>query len=242
MCQYNLIIMNENCSETILEEEGYRLFVQQEKGRKIYNRWTCDCGSCVSSQKEEKDISYNEFMLIKKKEKIEELLRIKQLLQEPDYKEQMDEYDRYLDYFSKEYSDFYEKFDKITPELAESLANTPEYKRINELSEKMYEMDIKYALSANYTLSTDKSRALEKIPIDKALDEVKKEENQEGLLEFHSLYNLFKKLLEVSPFLEFVPIWISFSDFMEGKTVSIQSLTIEDLSKLQYNQKLIITK
>lgn len=250
MCQYNLIIIKDNCSDSTLTENGYHLFHQQKKNCKVYYRLPCDCGSFVSSQKEHQDISYNEFILFKKQEKIEELLRIKKLLQAPDYREQIDEYIRYLDYFQKEYSGYYDSFEEITPELEESLADTLEYKRINELSERMYEMDMKYLLSMNYILNSDdeivtfndKGINIDKLPIDTAIDEVRHEDNQDVLTQFNTLYSFFLKLLKITPSFEFVPIWISLSEFIEDKTVSIPNLTIEDLSKLQYNQKLIITR
>jgi hypothetical protein len=63
-----------------------------------------------------------------------------------------------------------------------------------------------------------------------------------NLDEYNDFYNIITKLLNIVPFVKFSTIWSEPNDLKEIKTVNIQSLKIDDLAFLDFDEMICITK
>lgn len=94
-----------------------------------------------------------------------------------------------------------------------------------------------------------KEEAVEQIELQKesfVIDEVivrtQNETNTAHLSEYHTYYRLFSDLLEHVPSFRFTTIWSEPGELKEIKTVSLESMTIDDLAFLEFNDMICIKK
>ncbi len=83
---------------------------------------------------------------------------------------------------------------------------------------------------------------IESNAIDDVIERTENDTNAEMLEEYQTLHSLFTKLLKQVPSIRFGTIWSESNDLQTVKTVDINSLLIDDLAFLNYDEMICITK
>lgn len=87
MCRFNLIMIKDEKSEEILFNEGYHKMFNNLIGYKAFQKGYCNCDSFVGSLIEKKGMNYYDVIAKSKKDKLERLYYIKNMMNQSDYKE-----------------------------------------------------------------------------------------------------------------------------------------------------------
>jgi hypothetical protein len=146
------------------------------------------------------------------------------------------------------------------PEYSEFINKFREYSKENELLQE----SLLYCLTAEESNQTSKGIPLKEllgleddleaeefatvnIPmesnvIDDVINRTECDTNAEHLEEYQTYYELFMNLLEVVPSILFGTIWSEANEMKLVKTVKINSLLIDDLAILDYNDMICITQ
>ena len=126
MCRFNLILLHDELGEKLLKSEGYDLLYENLWGLKAYRTGAggCNCGSFVGSMIEKRGMSYESALSALKKEKLEQLYRIRELLYQPDYQERKERFEQQRDLLLKKLQPYQDQmFDYEMKQMEELEAN-----------------------------------------------------------------------------------------------------------------------
>ena len=305
MCRYNLILLHEEESgEKLLKSEGYSMFYENLSGLKAYQAGYCNCGSFVGSMIEKKGMSYENAITTMKREKLDRLYLVRELLYQPNYQEMKDSFEQRRDALLKDLQPFWERVSNYEMRQMEELEDKfpgdellkereELYTRLGDMTQEI-ELEPEYIIkqkayqsflgenaimndSAIYyktkeeeeesapasiplseLLGLDFEKEMEEIegaepfqmidtePQSRVIDEViAREENdtyRSHKEEYEEYRQLFERLLEFTSSLKFATIWSETKGLQNVKTVDINSIKIDDLAFLDYNEMITITK
>lgn len=124
MCRFNLILFHDELGEKLLKSEGYNVFYENLSGLKAYRAGYCNCSSFVGSMIEKRGMSYESARSALKKERLEQLYRIRELLHQPDYQERKERFEQQRDLLLKELQPYQDQmFDYEMKQMEELEAN-----------------------------------------------------------------------------------------------------------------------
>ncbi|MDF2905428.1 MAG: hypothetical protein K0R34_749 [Herbinix sp.] len=173
-------------------------------------------------------------------------------------------------YSGEEFQQHYEKLHLELQDMFVQIESQPEYSEfINKFREyskenELLQESLLYCLTAEESNQTSKGIPLKEllgleddleaeefatvnIPmesnvIDDVINRTECDTNAEHLEEYQTYYELFMNLLEVVPSILFGTIWSEANEMKLVKTVKINSLLIDDLAILDYNDMICITQ
>ncbi len=126
MCRFNLILLHDELGEKLLKSEGYDVFYENLLGLKAYRTGAggCNCGSFVGAMIEKRGMSYENALSALKKEKLEKLYQIRELLYQVDYQERKERFEQQRDLLLKELQPYQDQmFDYEMKQMEELEAN-----------------------------------------------------------------------------------------------------------------------
>lgn len=85
-------MIKDDSAEGLLKQEEYLKIYDDLQGYRVYQKGYCNCGSFVGSLTDKKGMNYRDALAICKKEKIERLYQIKNVMNQPGYKEEKENF------------------------------------------------------------------------------------------------------------------------------------------------------
>ncbi len=140
MCRFNLILLHDELGEKLLKSEGYDVFYENLSGLKVYRTGAggCNCGSFVGSMIEKKGMSYESALSALKKEKLEQLYRIRELLHQPDYQKRKERFEQQRDLLLKELQPYQDQMFDYEMKQMEELEANYEGEELQKKREELY--------------------------------------------------------------------------------------------------------
>lgn len=298
MCRFNLILIKDEKAAEYLEARGYRKICDSLDGYMAYEKGVCNCGSFVGSLTDKSGMEYNAAIALCKKEKLERLYQIKELMCRPDYKERKDKFQRMVNQLSDELKVFYESVGEYGPkrtdnindkdtgagldnqtgelygkaeDMISALEEQPGYRKkrvdyadyiqeneimndsaiyyLTEEEEKKAEVpgiplsdllgpEVKLKLGEMEELEFKK----ESMVIGEVISRTEKDTYENNLKEYQNYFRLFTGLLKYARSFSFATIWSEPGELKKVKTVNIDSIKIDDLAFLEFDQRICITR
>jgi hypothetical protein len=96
-----MILVKEEATKEYLKKNKYARLYENLNGYAPFQKGHCNCDSMVGSLKDRQEISYAEAIANSKKEKVEKLTRIRELMQQPDYLEKKEKFMNERDEYSR---------------------------------------------------------------------------------------------------------------------------------------------
>lgn len=304
MCRFNLILFHDELGEKLLKSEGYNVFYENLSGLKAYRAGYCNCSSFVGSMIEKRGMSYESARSVLKKEKLEQLYRIKELLHQPDYQERKERFEQQRDLLLKALQPYHDQMFDYEMKQMEELETNYEGEELQKKREELYTnlsnminelgVQAEYELhhkayhsflqensimneATTYYLTKEEEEKTRDIGIplaellglelgeemdslqeietfrfaememqSRVIDEVilKEEEDtcQNHREEYEEYIQLFKLLLEYIPSFKFATIWSDTKKLKNVKTVEINSVQIDDLAFLDFDEMVTISR
>jgi hypothetical protein len=144
MCRYNLIIIKDEKTEELLSREGYHKFYDNLLGAAAYQKGYCSCGSFVGSQLDKKGMDYNDAIEERKREEIIRLTKIRELMNQPGYKEDKEKFLQIRMKFTDELQELsksiIENEMKRTEEIREKYSGKEQQEQMNKLYMEINDM------------------------------------------------------------------------------------------------------
>lgn len=192
----------------------------------------CNCGTVQCSLADHKNYkSYNEYFEAQKKEEKEMLIKIKDLLESPDYKEKLASY-------NEEYEKLLNDYKQLQGEIRfEELQNSEQLKNL----QKFIKENEFYFKSTLYTLEKSDDGLNNNI-----YDAIERLDTSPDIIQndYNDLLKLIDWTLDISDEIILYSFWQDNSPLIikNTKTVSRKDLKIEDVVFLSYHDVLRITK
>ncbi|MDF2511315.1 MAG: hypothetical protein K0S04_1181 [Herbinix sp.] len=159
MCRFNLILLQEESGEKLLKSEGYSMFYENLLGLKAYQAGYCNCGSFVGSMIEKKGMSYEKALATMKREKLERLYLVRELLYQPNYEEMKESYEQRRDALLQELQPFWEQISnyemKQMEELEDKFPGDELLKEREELYTRLGDMTQEIELEPEYVIKQE---------------------------------------------------------------------------------------
>jgi hypothetical protein len=144
MCRFNLIMVKDKKTEELLRREGYHKFYDNLLGTTAYQKGYCNCGSFVGSQLDKKGMDYNEAIEERKREEIIRLTKIRELMNQPGYKEDKEKFLQIRMKFTDELQELsksiIENEMKRTEEIREKYSGKEQQEQMNKLYMEINDM------------------------------------------------------------------------------------------------------
>ena len=159
MCRFNLILLNDKPGEKFLKSEGYDMFYENLSGLKAYQAGYCNCGSFVGSMIEKKGMSYESALTTLKKEKLERLYQVRDLLYQPNYQDLKESFEQQREILLKDLQPFQDKMIeyemKQMTELEEKYQGDELQKKREELYSYLGNMSKEMEFGSEYTMKLE---------------------------------------------------------------------------------------
>lgn len=298
MCRFNYIMIKDEIAEELLKQEEYYKVYDDLCGYRAYRKGYCNCDSFVGSLIDRKGMKYSDAIETCRKEKLERLYQVRNIMNQPGYKERKERYlqirmkltdelnsfSEYItayemqqtDLIQKEYSgeafnNQMKKLYKNINSMITSLETQPDYlKKREAYADFLHENEVleestryyltkeeednlySHSIPLSELLGLEDKLKLEKIEkielpdescvIDKVIARTEKDKFEQNLVEYNSYHKLFSDIIKYVPSFMFCTIWSEPNDLKNVKTVGIDSLLIDDLAFMDYDEMLCITK
>lgn len=138
MCRFNLIMIKDDSAEETLKQEDYLKSYDNLYGYRAYQKGCCNCGSFVGSLTDNKGMEYNEVLALRKQEKIERLYQIKNVMNQPGYEAEKENFLQRRIKLSDElgaHSEYIGDYERKQTEIIQKLYSGDE---LNTQMEKLY--------------------------------------------------------------------------------------------------------
>lgn len=257
MCQLNLYLIKNTVSEEkiidalqsclaygkaekVSDDEIIDGFMEDFEGYNCYicSAMHCNCGTIqclLQSEKEYKN--YADYKTTQKQILLNNLLKTKELLMAPNFKER---HEQLLNEYNKISSKLNEEFDKAKKSRPFVDPTTlPQYKKLIDcITENEYLLR-----SSIYTLGKPRKNVFE-LNIDDEIEKVKSPKSDESEQEFNDLKKFLGKAFEMTDEVILYSFWQDDEPLYikTTKTIPFKDLTIEDIVFLNYHDVLKITK
>lgn len=301
MCRFNFILIEDEsaeCTEELLKREEYQKVYDNLCGYRAYQKGYCNCDSFVGSLYSKKGMNYQDTLATCRKEKLERLYQLKNIMSQPGYMERKAKFLQIRLELNNELSTFSEPIIDYEIQRTNSIQNEYSGEAVNNQMEKLYK-EISNMLmsletqpdyvkkredyadflcenellneSASYCLTQEEENDLysHSIPLSELFgikENLKSEEtevielpNESSVIdeviartendtfakyrdEYESYFKLFSEIIKYVPSFMLCTIWNEPNELKTVKTVGIDSLIIDDLAFLKYDEMICIMK
>ncbi len=270
MCRFNLILTCDERAVRILEKNGYQRMFENLNNYEAYQKGYCNCDSCVGGLIEMKGRTFKEAIEVKKKDRLERLCQIREFMNQPEYKEQKEVYNRTVEeLFQAMLHDQQEDIMDVNPEYQASMEMLRKYQLENDLmrdsicyfrteeeenAEKSTGIPLKQIIEhpeelllENMTSEDafseniiESTMEAESFVIDAVIARTERNNYKNYTDEFEEYTCLFRDILSEVPEIILATIWSEPENLKLVKTVPLDSFRIEDLVYLNYNEMVLV--
>jgi len=270
MCRFNLILTCGEQAIRILERNEYQKMFENVNHYPAYQKGYCNCGSCVGGLIDKKGRSFKEAIAETKKERLERLYQIKEFMDQPGYEERKEIYNQKIEDLFQVMIHCQQEDTEMSPEYEASIQKLQKYQLENELmgesicyfrtEEEEEESKVNTrGIPLNQMIDLPEELILENMKedaitenvievmpepesyvIDSVISRTEKNNYNNYRDEFAEYVSLFHELLNEVPDIIFATIWSEPENMKLVKTVTLDSLRIEDLVYLNYNEMIRI--
>ncbi len=154
MCRFNLVLIRDEIAESIMQKESFNKWYDDLLGSMACQKSYCNCDSFVGSLCDKKELGYSKAIEMCKKEKLEKLYQIRELMKSPGYVEEREkfklnhmEWIKQMEVFTKHIAEFEIKH---MEELQRNYSGEELNKNIEMLYQKLDDMRKEVEANAEY--------------------------------------------------------------------------------------------
>jgi hypothetical protein len=138
MCRFNYIMIKDECADELLKQEKYSKTYDDLCGYWAYERGCCNCGSFVGSLINRKGMTYHDAIETNRKEKLERLYEIKNIMTQHGYKERKEKFLQMRMELSEELDSFSEHIKNYEEQQTDSIYNEYSDEAFNNQMDKLH--------------------------------------------------------------------------------------------------------